>query len=169
MAARSAREKSANSMLHTNHLFDIDGLAFHRAAAVALTGRVLLVDHRRDVRITISLFLSSLGLQVTTADDGRDALETAILADNVGYGFHLILMNIAMPGIDGLEATVLFRHAEYDGQIIAISEGSGEDVREQCIDAGCDEVLSTPQDADRFYQALERHLHIAAAYEARAA
>ena len=131
-----------------------------RTTKIALAGRVLLVDNRCDMRVATGLLLSSLGLQVTTAETGQDALETAILADDVGYEFHLILMKIDMPIMDGLEATVLFRYAEYDGPIIAVAGRPVDCLEQLCADAGCNGVLVEPVNADRLHNILRRHLNV---------
>ncbi len=134
-----------------------------------LAGRVLLADSRRQMRVARGLRLSSLGLQVTTAETGQEALEIAILADSVGYEFHLIMLNMEMPIMDGLEATVLFRHAEYDGPIIAVSERFSPRLEAICTDAGCNGVLHEPVDADALYHLLKRHLPAANPAQRRAA
>ena len=136
------------------------GLETKPKSQAALAGRVLLVDNRCDMRVATGLLLSSLGLQVTTAETGQDALETAILADDVGYEFHLILMKIDMPIMDGLEATVLFRYAEYDGPIIAVARHSVDGLEKLCADAGCNGVLVEPVNADRLHNILRRHLNV---------
>jgi CheY-like chemotaxis protein len=162
-------EAARDSMAGDKHQSISSGLDSERAARIPLTGRVLLVENRRDTRVATALLLSRLGLQVTTAETGREALEIAILADQVGYEFHLILMNIDMPVMDGLEATVLFRYAEYDGPIIAISEGSIDGLESICADAGCSGVLLEPLDPDDLYDLLRSHLDVATVAQAHAA
>jgi len=147
-------------MLNDDNRFGTDWLGSNRGGKAPLSGRVMLVDNRHDMRVATGLRLSSMGLQVTTAETGREALEIAILADNVGYEFHLILMNIDMPAMDGLEATVLFRYAEYDGPIIAVSERSADGIEAISADAGCNGVLLEPVDANGLYNMLSRHLPV---------
>lgn len=156
-------------MVVDEHQYRTNELGSECAARAPLSGRVLLVDNRREMRIARGLLLSRMGLQVTTAETGRDALEIAILADKVGYEFHLILIKIDMPAMDGLEATVLFRYAEYDGPIVAVSERCVGGLEAICADAGCSAVLHEPVDADGLYGLLRGQLNVATVACAQAA
>jgi CheY-like chemotaxis protein len=154
---------------HRGQLAENAGPDSKRWAKVPLAGRVLPVDNRKDMRVATGLLLSRMGLQVTTAQTGREALEIAILAEHVGYEFQLILINIDMPVMDGLEATVLFRYAEYEGPIIAVSERSVDGLETICTDAGCTDVLLEPIDAEGLYDLFQRRLNVVTVAQAHAA
>ena len=86
-----------------------------------------------------------MGHQVTLAENGRLALEAF-----GRHGFDLILMDVQMPEMDGLEATALIRAAEqHTGQhipILALTAHVMKGDREKCLAAGMDAYLSKPLD-----------------------
>lgn len=79
-------------------------------------GRVLLAEDGLDNRKLICGFLGKLGLDVTTAENGEQAIEQALAGD-----FDVILMDIQMPMLDGVGATELLREAGYDRPIVALT------------------------------------------------
>jgi len=63
-----------------------------------IAGRILVVDDDEATRSTLSEYLASLGLEVATANDGKDALEKFIPG-----AFHCVISDRLMPEMDGLE------------------------------------------------------------------
>jgi signal transduction histidine kinase/CheY-like chemotaxis protein len=95
------------------------------APAVRLRGRVLLAEDGPDNRSLICAMLGALGLDVLVAEDGARAVELA-LAEQVD----LILMDIQMPVMDGIEATAVLRASGYGGPVVALTANvMAEDVR----------------------------------------
>ena len=97
-------------------------------------GRILLVDDHPMNREVAAALLGALGCQVDTAEDGSDAVAKAQIG-----GYDLILMDIHMPGMDGLTATRVIR--ELGGRtaatpIIAMSADAMPQHVEQCLQAG---------------------------------
>jgi len=114
--------------------------------------RVLLVDD--DVRNIFSLTsaLEQKGLKVEV---GRNGFEAIARLDEVA-DIDLVLMDIMMPGMDGLEA---MRRIRADGRfaklpIIAITAKAMKDDQEQCLQAGASDYLAKPVDLDRLYSLL---------------
>ncbi|MCC9657022.1 hybrid sensor histidine kinase/response regulator [Rhodopirellula halodulae] len=108
--------------------------------------RVLVVDDRRDVRHISQHFLEKAGATVATAEDGQDGVDTAIEARDAGQPFDLIVMDMQMPNIDGLQATALLRSAGIDWPIIALTADAMKGDRDRCLNGGCDDYLSKPID-----------------------
>jgi signal transduction histidine kinase/DNA-binding response OmpR family regulator/CHASE3 domain sensor protein len=114
--------------------------------------RVLLVDD--DIRNIFSLS-SALEHQGLKVDIGRNGFE-AIEALDKHPDIDVVLMDVMMPGMDGLEAT---RHIREDARfrklpIIAITAKAMKDDQEQCLAAGASDYLAKPIDIDRLYSLL---------------
>ena len=128
----------------------------------ALQGlRVLLVEDN-DLNAEIAQFtLSRAGAVVTHAKDGESAVEA--FAASAPHEYDVVLMDIMMPGIDGLEAThrirVLDREDVATTPIIAVSANAFADDRRLSREAGMDAHLSKPVSSQELVEALA---HIAA-------
>jgi DNA-binding response OmpR family regulator len=82
--------------------------------------RILVIDDDQSVRSVLRILLQQSGHQVVTAEDGRSGLETAE-EDN----FDILIIDIFMPEMDGLETIRLIRKSKSTMPIIVISGGSG--------------------------------------------
>ena len=128
----------------------------------ALQGlRVLLVEDN-DLNAEIAQFtLDRAGAIVTHAKDGESAVET--FAASAPYEYDVVLMDIMMPGIDGLEATrqirALNREDATTTPIIAVSANAFADDRRLSREAGMNAHLSKPVSSQELVEALA---HIAA-------
>lgn len=128
----------------------------------ALQGlRVLLVEDN-DLNAEIAQFtLSRAGAVVTHARDGESAVE--MFAASVPHEYDVVLMDIMMPGIDGLEATRQIRALDREDAattpIIAVSANAFADDRRLSREAGMDAHLSKPVSSQELVEALA---HIAA-------
>lgn len=109
--------------------------------AVQLAGKVLLVDDNETNLILGSLILESLGLDVTPVDGGG----AAVAAAREG-SFDLVLMDISMPDIDGLEATRQIRRFMRNDQLPIVALTAHIDYAEKraCLDIGMDDYLTKP-------------------------
>ena len=87
--------------------------------------------------------LQKQGYQVGVAENGQEALEKL-----QQFSFDLILMDIQMPIMNGLEATLEIRRLEQDSArhipIVALTAHASPEDRERCLHAGMDEYLSKP-------------------------
>ncbi|MBU1329488.1 MAG: response regulator [Gammaproteobacteria bacterium] len=114
--------------------------------------RVLLVDD--DIRnvYALSALLDEAGLQISTAKDGAEAIERFLQG-----GHDLILMDMAMPIMDGYTATRLLKQ-EHGCQIpiIALTAHAMKGDRDKCLACGADDYLAKPVGQDEL---LERLLH----------
>ena len=128
----------------------------------ALQGlRVLLVEDN-DLNAEIAQFtLSRAGAVVTHAKDGESAVE--MFAASAPHEYDVVLMDIMMPGIDGLEATRQIRALDREDAattpIIAVSANAFADDRRLSREAGMDAHLSKPVSSQELVEALA---HIAA-------
>jgi two-component system sensor histidine kinase/response regulator len=104
---------------------------------------VIIAEDEAINRIYINKFLSKKGMLVQEAVNGREVLEIIKTKD-----FDLILMDMGMPEVDGIEATKRIRELEKESggyiKIIALTANAfPEDVR-RCIEAGMDHFVSKP-------------------------
>ena len=114
--------------------------------------RILLVeDHVVNQKLAVTL-LQRWGHQVVVADNGQLALEAFAHAE-----FDLVLMDMLMPVMDGLEATRLLRARGCRVPIIAMTANAMESDRQRCLAAGMDDYLSKPIKAKVLAAMLQRH------------
>jgi two-component system, cell cycle response regulator DivK len=116
---------------------------------------VLVVDDEPDVRDLYTFYLRFTGMTADAATDGLDALAKAsdLLPD-------VIVMDVMMPGVTGIEAT---RRLKSDARtagirIIALTASHAPDVRRDALDAGCDEFLTKPCPPEVLAEAIHRVL-----------
>lgn len=108
--------------------------------------RVLVVDDRRDVRHISQHFLEKAGANVLTAEDGQQGIDVALAARDAGEPFGLIVMDMQMPNVDGMQAVAELRSAGIDWPIIALTADAMKGDRDKCLNGGCDDYLSKPID-----------------------
>jgi CheY-like chemotaxis protein len=103
--------------------------------------RILLVDDAADNRFLITRYLQLSGAKVESAENGRRAIEK--LHDS---NFDLVLMDIEMPEMNGLETVSFLRAEQYEGPVIALTGRAMPDEIEECRRAGFDSHLIKPVD-----------------------
>ncbi len=104
-----------------------------------LCQKILIVEDVIDNQEIFKYFLNSVGAVVDIVDNGQDAI---ISAKEKNYD--LILMDIQIPIIDGLEATRQILKNGYPGPIIALTAHASIDDRLNCKNAGCIDVITKP-------------------------
>jgi two-component system, cell cycle response regulator DivK len=115
--------------------------------------RVLIVDDDLDTRVIWQTALEHHGYSCTNAQDGPDGIRTA--RSEVP---DLIVMNLSMPKLDGISATVLLRNDPLTAKIpiIACTGYAREDGEDEAEDAGVDAYLEKPCDPSRMVEEVER-------------
>jgi CheY-like chemotaxis protein len=102
---------------------------------------VLIVDDLEDNRDLLATVLRDAGFVVTTASDGIEALEVAAIEQP-----RVVVMDLAMPRMDGYEATQRLRNAEYgrDVHVIVFSAFDDPVSRARAEEVGADAFLAKP-------------------------
>jgi CheY-like chemotaxis protein/anti-sigma regulatory factor (Ser/Thr protein kinase) len=127
---------------------------------------VLLVEDNPTNQRVAQLFLERAGCEVVLAADGREAL--AALESQT---FDLVLMDVQMPVMDGLEATRRIRERETAGgrrtPIVALTANAMKQQIEECRANGMDDVLPKPIDRERLGLMLDRYAPASTALSGR--
>lgn len=125
-----------------------------RPARASGLGSLLVVDDNEINRLFLAALLEKSGYRVELAADGASAVTAAR-----GGGHDVILMDVQMPGMDGVEAT---RRIRLEGQdrprvpIIALTAHALKGVKEELLAAGMDDYVSKPVDRDELLGCLAR-------------
>jgi PAS domain S-box-containing protein len=123
-------------------------------------GLSILVAEDNEINALLArALLVKLGHRPTMTTSGGAALECWLAAQAAGMRFERVLMDLHMPGIDGLEATRRIRalEAEHGGgrtPIIALTANAAIEDRAECLAAGMDDFLIKPLDRERLAAAL---------------
>jgi len=114
---------------------------------------VLVAEDSRDTRIMLKRAFELKGYHVFEAEDGQEALEIAQRQRP-----NLILMDLNMPVLDGLEAVRSFRQLEGNGEhvpIVAITAYDVYGMEEAALETGCNHYLSKPLDLEELDRTLK--------------
>jgi len=118
--------------------------------------KILIVDDEAPMRFVIQHLLTAEGYDVTTASDGRAALELASREH-----FDLVMTDLIMPLKDGIETILQLRVSQPDIKIIAMSggwNGGGQSYLRLAGKLGASQTLSKPFDKATLLDAIEREI-----------
>ena len=117
--------------------------------------KILVVEDNMDNMYLIDFMLSTRGYAVLPAWSGREGVEMAIRERP-----DLILMDIQLPDMDGLEATRQIRASPVDGSIpiVALTSYALTGDRQRALAAGCSGYIEKPIDPDQFLNQIQNFL-----------
>ncbi len=122
---------------------------------------VLVAEDNEINALLARALLTRLGHRPTIAGDGEAAVTAWVSARADGKPFDLVLMDVQMPGMDGLEAARRIRAAEADNgvaqrptRMLALTANASEDDRAACLAAGMDGLLVKPLARERLIEAI---------------
>src|SRR4029078_737810 len=104
-----------------------------------LEGHILVVEDNAVNRMLVAAYLDEFGLTHDMAEDGAEAL-----ARLAARSYHLVLMDVVMPGVDGVEATKRIRAMREDIAeipIVALTAHAMKGDREEYLTAGIDSYI----------------------------
>ena len=122
------------------------------AASAHARPAILIVDDNGANRVAMEALLSSLDLEIASVPSGEEALKRLLERD-----FAVVLMDVQMPGMDGLEATRRITARWPNGErprIVAMTANAMQGDREECLAAGMDDYLTKPIRVERLVDAL---------------
>ena len=117
---------------------------------MAIGPTVLLVDDEAEFVEVLAERLENRGLRVRTADSGEAALR---LADEMS--FDAILLDLAMPGLDGIDTLRRLRESNPDLQVILLTGHATVDTGVQAMKLGAVDVLEKPADLGRLLEKID--------------
>ncbi|SFU94675.1 ATP-binding protein [Halomonas korlensis] len=118
--------------------------------------RLLVVDDTESNRLLLRELIAQPGIDIELAASGEEALAMA-----QGQRYDLVLMDIRMPGMDGVETTRALRRLGGDWQelpIVAVTAHVLDAERQRLLANGLNDILVKPVDANRLAETLQRHL-----------
>ncbi len=118
--------------------------------------RILLAEDNRTNQIMVTKILERAGHGVHIAENGEQALDALEAED-----FDIVLMDVNMPVMSGLEAAKLHRFNELGGKrvpIVALTADATDAAARLCREAGMDDCLTKPIEPDRLLRAIAAHV-----------
>ena len=115
--------------------------------------KTILIAEDNDSNFILMSYLLKKHYNIIRAKNGKEAVDYA-----ANGGFEIILMDIKMPEMDGLEATKIIKKEMPDMPIIALTANAFESDREQALSAGCDDFLSKPVNADVCLATIDKYI-----------
>ncbi len=113
----------------------------------------ILVAEDNDSNYILMTYILRRYYEFDRAKNGKEAVE---LIDNGGYD--LVLMDIKMPIMDGLEATAEIKEKHPDFPVIALTANAFDSDRQLAMKAGCDDFLSKPVSSEKCLATIEKFI-----------
>ncbi len=128
---------------------------------------ILVAEDNEINALLVRALLAKLGHRPTIATGGQAAIESWLAARAAGTPYDLVVMDVQMPGLDGMEATRRIRAAEAQSnsartRIIALTANAFAEDQKACLEAGMDGFLLKPLDRERLAAVLEEPKPLAA-------
>lgn len=118
-----------------------------------LCGDILLAEDNKANQVLLSRYIIKAGANVTSVFNGQEAFDSAM-----SKSFDLILMDMQMPVMNGLDAVKKLRANGYKGKIIALTANALQKDKEDCFAAGCDDFLTKPIQRRSLLEAIANYL-----------
>ncbi len=119
----------------------------------SLIGHVLLAEDNIENQQLISKYILKAGLTIDVVDNGKLALDKI-----KGSKYDLILMDVQMPVMDGLEAIRRLKESGNNIPVVCITANAMQEDKDRCFAAGADEYITKPIDFSRFNYVLSKFL-----------
>jgi DNA-binding response OmpR family regulator len=111
---------------------------------------IMVVDDEPMVRNLLSQFLTMRGYRVRPAKDGPDAL--SLLKQEHP---ELVILDVYMPGMNGVDVLRQLRANDYKGAVIALSASQDEELLQQMLELGSVDIMGKPVDLERLAMMVE--------------
>lgn len=129
-----------------------------KSAPCKVSGRVLVVDDLRDLRVLVGHMIACAGAKVDYAEHGKQALDKVTKAQQLGTPYDIIFLDIHMPVMGGKEATIELRKMGFKGSIIALTAATMKGIHSELSALGFNDVIGKPVDSHLLYQCLQDSL-----------
>ncbi len=116
-------------------------------------GKVLLIEDEPVNRLFLNTVLEKAELQTVMVDNGKAGIERAI-----SDAYDLIVLDMCMPEISGLQAAREIRYNNIECPIIAVSAESSDEIKRKSIECGCNAFLRKPVTRKQLYEVIDKLL-----------
>ena len=120
---------------------------------LSLPKNILIVDDNRINQIVTKRILEKKNFNCEVAGDGEEAIEKVKQGE-----YDLVLMDLNMPGISGLDACKEIRKFNKGIPVVALTAVEIDEIREEIKTAGMNDIIVKPYDVEQFYQIVYRNL-----------
>jgi signal transduction histidine kinase/CheY-like chemotaxis protein len=166
---KPVRAASLAARLVTADAFEHTPAEITKESEIVTAGKGLSILVAEDNEINALLaraLLTRLGHRPTIAINGEDAVESWLAARAAGSPYDLVLMDVQMPGMDGMDAARSIRAAEAQAgdkrtRMLALTANAQSEDREAALDAGLDGLLVKPLDRERLREVLQATVELA--------
>ena len=119
-------------------------------------GRKILLAEDEEVNlIFFEELLEDTGVELVITADGQATVDAAAEHEYID----LILMEVKLPVMSGLDATSKIKSSKPDLPIIAQTAYAMEDEKQHCLDAGCDDYIAKPIDPNDLFTLLKKYMN----------
>lgn len=118
-----------------------------------ISASVLLVEDNKINQLVTNNLLKHIGCSCIIAEHGKKAVDLL-----KKQSFDLVLMDLNMPVMDGMKATILIREFDPDTPIIALTASELSEVREDCLQAGMNDLVNKPLNKENLRDVIKRNL-----------
>ena len=133
----------------------VDNIIYQYDHSCIVKGSILIAEDNEDNQQLLSILLSEIGAEITFVENGQEAIDKTR-----GKTYDLILMDMQMPVMGGIEATKILRQSNYTNPIIALNANAMQSDYDACVYAGCDDFLTKPINKDKLFQSIYKNLKI---------
>jgi len=119
------------------------------------SGHVLLVEDNKINRLVVTKLLNKVGVSLDFAENGQEALNILEKKD-----YHLIFMDMQMPVMGGVEATVEIRrlYSEKSINIVGLTANAMDEHRQECLQSGMNDYMTKPINPEILSEMLSKYL-----------
>jgi signal transduction histidine kinase/ActR/RegA family two-component response regulator len=125
-----------------------------------IPSRVLIAEDTRSIQFMLQRMLDGLVNKVTVVTNGREAIDELRRAREAGKPYHVVLMDMQMPVLDGFQATEKLRADGWKTPIVALTAGAMAGDRDRCLAAGCDDYLPKPIEQQQLLAVLVKQYNL---------
>lgn len=154
VAPKSTIRCSAFSLIRSYVLLEDEmATAVEDVVSVKTKGRILIVDDEPVIRDSLGKWFTSEGYTARPVASGREALETIRQMD-----FDIALLDIRMPGMDGMELQARLHEAAPDLPVVIMTGYASVDTAEQALKRGAYDYIAKPIDPDELSHLVDKAL-----------
>ncbi len=124
-----------------------------KARVIPFGRSILVVEDNLDNQDLITRYLADIHAEIEVASDGLQAIQMV-----QAFDFDMILMDVQMPILDGLQTARLLRKKRFAKPIIALTAHAMKEDRDRCLEAGFDDYLTKPIDRNVLLDKIAQHL-----------